>query len=467
MKIYLIFILLIAFILRVYDLHYSTPFIDEAQYIVVGLRILGGDLISGIAASSWVGGFPYVFPLLTAAFYSLGGIIGSRMFTVILGTICVFLMYQLTQQLMFFKDKRMNQKAGLFAATFLAVTTIGITTSRLAIYDGLAFTLFFLGIILFHRAVYSGEKFIYVISAIILFLSFLAKYIVIIFFPFLLLVPIVLAIKLKQRWQDCVKGVVVHFCIPLLVLTGLYIGLNFSNLKEFFVNQGVVERTSESEVIRLFWQYTGIPFTLSLLSLSLLWKNDKFLSIVLLLFSFIPLVVHSIVGNTVSVQQHTFLSLIFALPIVGAGLAALLQKQKKLGSMFIIVALGFQVFITVGQVQEAESFWPNVTEATTEIRSNIEPSDRVLAESGDSVYLELQYNIPYEQLSGPFTFTYAGEEGLPAYIAAIENGYFHFVQLDGTYFPQEDRQAIERALQDKYRETYDNGSIKVYELDNG
>lgn len=460
----LIIIVVVAFILRMYNINYNTAFLDEAQYITEGLKILSGNIESGIGAVSWIGGSPFMFPMLSALFYAVGGLIGSRLFMVILGTVCVYLMYLFTKELLFFKTEKSNERAGLIAAAFMAVTTIAIITSRLAIYDGLAFTLFLLGIVIFHRAIYSGERRYYLIASVVFFLSFLAKYIVLIFFPFLLLVPLLLAIRMKS--MRSLKGVSVYFCLPFILLTGLYIGINFTALSEFFVNQGVVSRTSFSEVFRLFWEYTVVTYILCFLGLAFLWKHDKPLILLLLFFSALPLIVHGITGNDSSVQQHTFLSLIFALPVLGAIGAALIQKRKLVGKVLLVIALGIQVLVTMPQVQSAENFWPNLTEASTILNAKLQPNDRVLAESGDSLYLEISDKIAHEQIEGPFVFSYDEKEGREAYVAAINNGYFRFVQLDDTYFSEEDIASIEQALVKNYKKMFDDGSTRVFELTN-
>ena len=462
MRILLLCILLTAFVIRIYHLNYNTAFLDEAQYITVGLHILRGEFEIGTGALSWVGGYPFMFPVFTAALYNAGGIVASRFFTVVLGTASVFLMYQFTKQLMFFKDKKTNQKAGLIAAAFMTVTAAAIITSRSAIYDGLAFPLFLLGTVLFHKAVYSGEKRLYLIAAVVLFLSFLAKYVVLMFFPLLLLIPIILTIKMKS--VECLKGIFFSFCLPLILLTSLYVGYNFVELKDFFIDQGVVSKARQGDIARTFFEYTGFGYLLFFSSMILLWRNAKFLLVLLLLFSFIPLVIHSLTSNSDSIQQHTVFALLFILPAVGAGFAAILHKHKKTGIIVTALALIIQVLITLPQVKSAESFWPNITESANAIRENLEPSDRVLAESDDTMYLELKDNIPREQISGPFVFSYNGKEGLHAYTEAIENKYFHFVQIDGTYFSEGDIKSLEKTLSKGYRKIFDKGTLRAFEV---
>lgn len=182
--IFLSFIIVFAFVIRIYNLNFNSPFLDEALYIIRGLNTLNGNIGETLEDTSWVGGNPFFYPLLSGIFYSLGGIVGTRFLNVVLGTICVFLIYAFTKQLLLFKDKRTNEIAGLAAAGIMATTTVAITSSRLAIYDALSFTLFLFALVTLHKAIYSGEGKFYVQASITLFLSFLAKYIVAIFFRF-------------------------------------------------------------------------------------------------------------------------------------------------------------------------------------------------------------------------------------------------------------------------------------------
>jgi 4-amino-4-deoxy-L-arabinose transferase-like glycosyltransferase len=458
----LIGILVFAFLFRIYNINYNTPFLDEAQYIAVGLKILSGDFETGFGGISWIGGSPFMYPLLSAIFYSIGGIVGSRFFMVILGTISVFLMYQLTKQLLFFGTKQANERAGLIAAAFMTITTIAIITSRIAIYDGLAFTLFLLGVVFFHKAIYTGERRFYLWSAVILFLSFLAKYIVLIYFPVLIMVPVVLAIRLKKKIY--LDGISRYFCLPFLLLTGIYIGANFVSLRDFFIDQGILSQASESRVMQLFTEYTGVSYVLAFLGIPLIWRRRQFLILLLLALSFIPLVVHGVTGNDSSVQQHTFLSLIFIVPILGAIFASVLQKRKRLGIMLLAMALLIQIFYTVPQVKSAESFWPNITEPVAVLKKDLKPSDRILAEADDSLFLEVRDRIPQDQVSGPFYFSYQDKEGIEAYLDALNNGYFQYVQLEGTYFSKEDINAIKGVLQQNFRKIFDNGYTQIYKL---
>ena len=76
-SIFLIIILLIAFVLRVNNLNYNSPFLDEAMHIKLGKKVLA-DSWAEEAPFSWVGGLPLFYPRLSAYAYKVGGILGSR-----------------------------------------------------------------------------------------------------------------------------------------------------------------------------------------------------------------------------------------------------------------------------------------------------------------------------------------------------------------------------------------------------
>jgi 4-amino-4-deoxy-L-arabinose transferase-like glycosyltransferase len=410
---------------------------------------------------SWVGGSPFLYPVFSAFFYQFGGILGSRFFSVILGTFDVFLMYQFTKQLFYFRDVRKNKKAGLIAATFMAVTTVSIVISRLAIYDSLSFTLFFLGIVVYHKAIYNGEKTYYTISAVILFSAFLAKYVILGFFPLLIALPLILAIRTKNK--ESIMGIIFSFCVPLLLLTGGFIFLNFTQLQEFFVGQGVVSKASDKEVVQSFFSYTWLAYVFFLIGAPLLWRGRRLLIMLLLLFSLIPLLIHTLTSNVDSVQQHSFLSVLFIMPVVGAMFVVLQMRFKKIAIIAFVLVLAVQIFVTTPQVKEEEFFWANLTGTAKAIQATVGPGDRILAESSDSLYLTLKGKVTYEQIEGPFNFSYAGKDGTSAYTQAVDDGYFTFVELEnGTYFSDDDLKAIQRALKKKYKKIYDDGNSVVY-----
>jgi hypothetical protein len=455
-------ILLLAFGLRVFNLNYNSPFLDEAIYIQIGLDTLSGQIEQTLESSSWVGGFPLFYPFLSASFFSLGGIFLTRLFNVILGVVSVFLIYYFTKQLMLFKEEHSNKLSGIIAASLMAVLAIPISLSRLANYDALSFTLFLLGITLLHKAIFSGERFLYPTSVVTLFLSFLAKYITAIFFPFLLLIPVYLAIR--SRNSDIVWGIVQYFCTPFLFLIGIYAFFNFPGLQSFFVNQAVLEAADPLELLETFFQYTWIAYVLSIFSLIFFLDKRKFIVWILFLLSLVPPITHILSKNDASIAQHSFLSLIFLIPLASTFLAGLIRKILPLGILGIIGVLIFSLIYSIPQAKALDSFWPNTTGAVQILRQKVTPQDQILAESDDVIALGLRDKlISSDQIAGPFSFSYQDKEGLESYTQAIKDGYFNFIELENAYFSDEYIAGIEGALATRYSKIFDDGRVRVYQ----
>lgn len=264
--------------------------------------------------------------------------------------------------------------------------------------------------------------------------------------------------------KKAVIGVFEHLCIPLSFLTILYFFYNFSSLQSFFFNNAVSDKSPYTEVFGIFSEYSALIYLFFFLGSLLLWKSRKILLIILFFFSLIPLLTHAISGNANSIQQHTFLSLVFLFPVGGALFAYLIQKQQALGTLATGIIISMNLFYSLPQVRQAESFWPNSSQAVAMLEKKISPTDKILAEGGDIVILGLEGKVEPEQVEGPFTFSYQGKEGLGAYVEALDDGYFELVQIEGTYFSSEDITTIEETLAGKYKKVYDDGKQRIYHL---
>src|SRR3989344_7587039 len=89
-------ILVLAFLIRIINLNYNSPFLDEAIYINLGKEFWKGHWSELFSDISWVGGFPFFYPPISAIFHAAVGIVASRFFYVVLGTAAVFLNYKFT-----------------------------------------------------------------------------------------------------------------------------------------------------------------------------------------------------------------------------------------------------------------------------------------------------------------------------------------------------------------------------------
>lgn len=441
----LIFIIVLAAVVRLIHINFNSPFLDEAIYIVLGRKILEGNFHEILGSASWVGGFPFFYPLLSAIAYSLGGILASRILNVVLGTVAIFLIYHFAKELKLLANEEGNKMVGLVSSAFLATSAIPIAFSRLAIYDIASFTLFLGGLVVWQQAQSKGSARKYLLAAFVFFASFLTKYIVVIFLPFLMV-----------RRLNSLK----YFAFPLAFLVTTYIALNFVNLKEFILHQ-TSKGIAPTSILENFWQYTDLYYLISMGGIILLLAKKKKQIIILFLASIWPLVVHLATREGLAVHQHSFLSLIFILPVAGVFLAKIVQKFKGFGVAVVLGVIGLNLFLSMPKVQALESFWPNTDMALDHLKNKVRFGDKILAESGDVVTLAF-YDLRVEMI-GPFVFSYKEKEDKKAYIEAVEDGYFNFIELDGTSFDLEVRKAIEGVIDRNYSLIYSENKIRIWQ----
>ena len=119
--------------------------------------------------------------------------------------------------------------------------------------------------------------------------------------------------------------------------------------------------------------------------------------------------------------------------------------------------------ISTPQVNALTSFWPNTEKAGLFLKSRVGPADKILAESEDPITLALSGKLPPDNIEGPFDFAYQNFEGGLAYALATKDGYFNYIETDGTFFEKDIIASIEEAVGKKYSLVFDDGSIKIWQ----
>ena len=425
----IIAILIIAFVVRVYNLNYNSPFLDEAIYITLGKTLFYGNF-NDHTPFNWVGGMPLLYPTISALAYIAGGIIGSRLINVILGTLSVYLMYKFTQKLHFWKEEHLNKATGIFAALFLAISAIPISLSRLATYDMLSVTFFLGGLVFLLDALFKKNPNSYFWSALCLLLAFLTKYTVLMFFPFILLLAY-LYIKVYNKKQI---SEVLFFIFMIIVGLGIYIGKYLTELTEFVTGQ-VVNRSNlgSIRIITQFLQSTYLPYLLGILGLiALICLRRSYAPIFIFLLSFIPIIIHTITYNSATLEQSTIFSLLFIFPFTAYLSTFITQKYKASGILVIlIIAFLFMEYINSALKKEGLGYrWPNSTDAMQYLQKQVSGDERILAESADVAVLALDGKVPNKNIDGPYYFVHDKKTGTQAYRKAVMDGYFNIVELN-------------------------------------
>lgn len=137
-----------------------------------------------------------------------------------------------------------------------------------------------------------------------------------------------------------------------------------------------------------------------------------------------------------SLQKHVGFGLLFAAPVAGVALAALLRvgardPRRLFAGLLVAIALTWSAIAQSSQLYDG---WPNSAAMVTALKTQVRPvTDRILAEEDEVPrYYLSSLTEPYQWYSTfSFTYTKKGEvlTGVPAYQQALKDQYFALVVL--------------------------------------
>jgi hypothetical protein len=138
-----------------------------------------------------------------------------------------------------------------------------------------------------------------------------------------------------------------------------------------------------------------------------------------------------------SLQKHVGFGLLFASPVAGVALAALLQvgardPRRLLAGLTVCLALTWAAIVQSTTLYDG---WPNSAQMVADLKTQVRPvTDRILAEEDEVPrYYLSDLTEPYQWYS-TFSFTYTTKQGkvltgVPAYEQAIADQYFGLIVL--------------------------------------
>lgn len=458
----LFLILFFSFLIRLYNLNYNSPFLDEAIYLVLGRKVLAGHWQEA-APFGWVGGMPLFYPAISALFGTFG-ILGARFLNVLLGTFSVYLAYEFAKCLQLSDQQKTNERIGLIASAFMGILAIPIYLSRIAIYDMLSFSLFLSGLVFIQKALIIENPDLWQqenrfgLAAVAFFLSFLAKYTTLILFPLIIIWTI---FKSLQSDKETFSKSIFYLTIPLAIAISGYLAWNFNDLAHFMRDQVRDPQNKTPEILSQFTMYSIFPLITGVVGgLILFFKNKRSTVLYLLLGATIPSVVHILTNNLKAAHQHTFLSIVFLLPL-SAYLFSVLLKEKSLIGKFILPFALIVIFIySQNQVVTLETSWTNTNKVMSALKSFTSRHEKVLSSEDDITILALP-NLKEENIKGIYNFQYNNLSDQTAYGKALEESYFDFVLINEE---NSDRvsNVIKKSLTSHYDIIYNNSPFLVY-----
>jgi 4-amino-4-deoxy-L-arabinose transferase-like glycosyltransferase len=138
-----------------------------------------------------------------------------------------------------------------------------------------------------------------------------------------------------------------------------------------------------------------------------------------------------------SLQKHVGFGLLFASPVAGVALAALLRvgardPRRLFAGLMVCLALTWGAIVQSTQLYDG---WPNSSQMVADLKTQVRPiTDRILAEEDEVPrYYLSDLTEPYQWYS-TFSFTYTTKQGktltgVPAYEQAIADQYFGLIVL--------------------------------------
>lgn len=462
-KFTLLAVVALALFLRVYNLNYNSPTLDESSYILIGkLGVFSANWFEYNPAT-WMGGAFFLYPSFSALASLFGGIVGARALSALVGTAAVPLIYLLVRNLRVFAEGHLNKLAGIISAFLFTISALPLILSRLATYDILSFTFFILGLVFLEEIFLSRRLQLAPFAAASFLLAFLTKYFAAAYF--LLVVPAYFLIVWKNFNQKDRLIYLVYFLAPLLVGLELYFILNFENLVVFWQEQ-VAAKDKTSLILSIFLSNVSITFVLASAALIYLFIESRKKIILPLTIFFSPAIIllfHLSSGRAMALEKHAIFAVAAFLAIIGIASARILRD-----SLIIGICLTVALFILLGidsyrRVLNFQASWPNSTQAMQFLKSRVTPSDRILAQEGSATVLLYDKIIP-GQVNTLFSFDYKDLSGEEAYLEALRDRYFDYIQLDRfSENTKAEADKIRLSLDNNYRLIYHKDQFEIYQ----
>jgi len=419
----LLFVLVAAAWLRMLEPLYSTAYMDESIYIVYGRMFLSRHFESPLSTPlQWSFGW-YLWPAMTALADRIGGLLAVRELAATLGVITVGAVYG-------FASRIFSTAAGLAAAAMMAALGPAILVSRIATRDSGSIAFFALGLWALACGWRAGKPRHWALTAAALFAAFLCKYLVAVYFPFLVL----LALKKGRR-------PFLYFSLPLFVACAAYGALHAHDLAHL-LSYGAGYNSLRAPAGQALPIYLSARLDFWLLAAAavpaLILRRWRVPSALLLGGVAVILLVQWKTRADFDYWKHVNYALLFLVPMAAASVVLLAQSlwkdnpyRQMLWGICGVAALAAGAG-WLGKATRIDQFvfWPNVSPVLAWFEGRLTPSDRILA---DDTVLRYYFHPPLrqDQIVDPMYFEYRGESGEEAYKKAVVDGNFSYVILDG------------------------------------
>lgn len=470
-------LLAMAFALREMLVAQQSAYMDESTFVLTGRYFIEKNAVYA-GALNWSYG-SYLWPIIAAFTYVAGGLTLLRTLQALLSTVMVAATVIAAVRLAPLRaNGKQDWATGLIAGLLMAIFPAAIALGRFATYDGLAGAAFMSGMALLIPAFRaSGRRGELLASAALIFVAFLAKYVVAIYIPF-----IFVYLLLSNRTRPTRLQVIGWFIAPLTLacvayflafqkelITLLTFSTGYTDLKstnpiqQYLVNQPEVWLLAL--VAAFGWIYAD--------------KTGRIVAVggvaILAIFQLLSRADYDFWKHSIYVAF--FLAPFAALAIKTLGRSIVNALEKRWVETLAIAAAGLFVVAlclsySLEKSDDLVTFYPNLNPAMSAIQADSANAKTVLTDD-DALRLYLYPRISTDNVVDPFYINYDGLQGTDAYKAAITNRYFDMIVLDGGIGPrgsqlhQQYGNLIEQYYQPIYNHIENNQTISIYKPRSG
>lgn len=432
----LLVILAAAWYLRAMNASYCSAYMDESVYVLYGRMFLARHFEAPIDQPlRWSFGW-YLWPMMAAIADRLGGIVAVRELAALLGTATVGAVYGFARRLF-------SPVVGLASAAAFALLAPAIYNSRIATRDSGSLFFFALGLWAYTCAFQQNRKRDWLAAGASIFAAFLCKYVVALFFPFLVL------LALKKRLRP-----LLFFALPLGILCAGYAAFyrrDLAALLSYGAGYSAL-RAHGAQVWDIYvWRRLDFWIIAGLSLLALLGRTPRRILVLLWLGAALFLAFQWKTRADYDYWKHAAYPLFFLVPVTMEGLLTAvgafyrrdLVRQVMVSALSVVALCGVLGWLGRSWKMEEFVFWPNVEPALAYMEGRLTSGDRILVD--DTVFRYYFHpQLRQRQVTDPFYFWYQGQMGATAYASAVHDGVFQYVLLDGGI--GEDAQKMQAAI---------------------
>lgn len=357
----------IWFLFNGLTLGYNGPFFDEGIYLTAGQRVWEGHGYSD-GYLRWFAG-SLLWPTLVGGVVRAGGLEGGRAIALALSTVTLLALWGITRNLF-------GDRAALWATLAFALSGPFMALARMAVYDALALAGIATSLWAITQLAKRGNRAWLVVAAAAYTVGMFAKY------PAaLMLLPLMGVLVLLRRGQAMTDVALFGF-LSLALALAFYLPVRYD--LAYFLRyrlthspaSGVTEAMIAVELSRL----SALPLLMAM-SGWLRAKKARAVATVLLLSLLLWPAYHLILKDPVSGTKHIAYGFLFAYPLVGLAVDALLEagpqralarRAAGVGLMIVVAAVGIVQRDRLGHA------WPDARPAAAYLVDRVQPGEKLL-----------------------------------------------------------------------------------------